>query len=88
MKAAQAYKSRIELEATCASITSRQWNKWMAGAVKANGSKIRAMIKKQLPDLYEALGLDFWNPWEHQCKRTKRHLIYVHSAIEYFLKLY
>lgn len=59
----------------------------MEGAVKANGSKIRKMIKEQLPDLFEDLALQFHNPYESSCIRTNTHLIYVSSDIQYFLKI-
>lgn len=82
------YKDSIYLEATCTSVSIEHWNKLMERAVKANGSKIRGMIKKQLPDLYESLALNFSNPYESESQRTEEHYIYVHSAIEYFLKRY
>ena len=88
MKASEAYASDIQLECCCADISGRKWDKLMDGAVKANGFKIRGMIKEQLPELYEELSLDFYNPYEQQSQRTKTHLIYVHSAIEYFLKIH
>lgn len=87
MNAKQAYNSKIELQYTCDSISLNKWNCLMDRAIKANGSKIRAMIKKQLPELYNSLALNFHNPYEQQSQRTKTHLIYVHSGIEYFLEL-
>lgn len=87
MKAQQAYNSRIHLECTCVDISQTKWDKLMNGAKKANGAKARQMIKKQLPELYENLALQFYNPYESQTQRTETHLIYVHSGIEYFLKL-
>ena len=87
MRANEAYNSRIELECTCAGISEFKWDSLMEGAVKANGKVIRQMIKKQLPDLYEDLALQFPNPYEGNCQRTNTHLIYVHSAVEYFLKI-
>jgi len=76
----------LELVDNCTCISKRKWDAYMDGAVKANGNKIRALIKKFLPDLYEELALQFHNPYEHQCKRTETHFIYVWSEIEYFLK--
>lgn len=87
MKAKQAYASRIELQYTCISITSQKWNKLMNGAKRASGVKIRQMIKLQLPELYKEMGLQFPNPYEANCMRTDTHLIYVHSAIEYFFRI-
>lgn len=42
-------------------------------------------ILKELPELYEALALNFYNPFMNQCKQTKTHYILVSSAIEYFI---
>lgn len=72
--------------ATCVGITQTEWNKFMNKTVKANGTKIRKLIKEHLPDLYESLCLDFPNPFEHKCVKKQNLLVYVHSGIEYFLK--
>ena len=71
------------LEATCSGINLAQWNKWMAGATRANHRQIDSLVRRHLPDLYEGLNLDLWNPYHYF--KTRRHLILVHSAIEYFL---
>lgn len=77
----------ISLFATCVGITEKEWDRLMEGAVKANGKKIRMLIKKHIPYLYDNLCLDAYNPQEYRCQRTQTHLIYVHSSIEYFLEL-
>lgn len=76
----------LELEYVCTGITIKRWDYLMKNAVKANGYKIRKLIKKHLPNLYESLALKYPNPYEHQSKRTDKHLIYIHSGIEYFIK--
>ncbi|KAA5287152.1 hypothetical protein F2Z06_19995 [Phocaeicola dorei] len=43
-------------------------------------------IKKEIPNLYNSLALDFPNPYASQCRSTPTHYILVHSAIEYFIK--
>lgn len=43
-------------------------------------------IKKQLPLLYKELCLEFYNPWENQCRVNRDYYILVHSAIEYFIR--
>ncbi len=83
----KAERGSIYLECTCASISEQVWDKLYQGATKANGSKIRKIIKKHLPDLYDALALDFRNDFEHQSHKTKTHLIYIHSATDYFLRV-
>ena len=71
------------LEATCSGINLAQWNKWMAGATRADHRQIDRLVRRHLPDLYEALSLNLRNPYHYY--KTGRHLILVHSAIEYFL---
>ena len=73
--------------ASCMNVSRRKWDEYMEGAVKANGRKVRRLIKQHLPKLYTELGLNFHNPYECKCQRTKTHFIYVHSSIEYFLKV-
>ena len=71
------------LEATCCNINLAQWERWMAGATRADHRQIDSLVRRHLPDLYESLSLNLRNP---NCYfKTRRHLILVHSAIEYFL---
>ena len=81
------YNVNIEYDTCCSAISLDQWENLMTGAKKANGSKIRKLIKLQLPELYESLALDFRNPYEASSQRTATHFIYVSSAIEYFLRI-
>ena len=71
------------LEATCSGINLAQWNRWMAGATRANHRQIDRLVRRHLPELYEDLRLDLRNPYNYF--KTRWHLILVHSAIEYFL---
>mgnify|MGYP003604434911 CR=1 FL=1 len=71
------------LEATCTNINLAQWNRWMAEATRADHRLINRLVRRHLPDLYEALSLNLRNPYHYF--KTRRHLILVHSAIEYFL---
>lgn len=80
------YDSITSLELECSCVTcggSDKWEELMEGAVKANKKKINNLVKKFLPGLYKDLGLDFFNPYDYY--RTNKHLILVHSAIEYFI---
>ena len=71
------------LEATCSSINLAQWNRWMDGATRADHRQVNSLVRWHLPDLYEDLRLDLRNPYHYF--KTRRHLILVHSAIEFFL---
>jgi len=81
------YNKHIELVGTCSQIVGDEYDMMFQGAKKANGSKIRRMIKRDCPELYEAICLDFYNPFEYQSQRTETHLIYVHSMIDYFFRV-
>jgi hypothetical protein len=71
------------LESTCADIGLAQWDRWMDGAVRADKRRINALVRRHLPELHRDLALNLRNPYNYF--KTRRHLILVHSAIEYFL---
>ena len=71
------------LEATCSGIDLAKWNRWMNGATRADHRRIDGLIRQPLPDLYRDLALNLRNPYHYY--KTRRHLILVHSAMEYFL---
>ncbi len=74
------------LETTCCGCGIERWNALMKGARKCSYKRLVARIKKELPDLYESLALNFYNPWDEQCQQTKTYFILVHSGIEYFIR--
>lgn len=74
------------LDCTCENISIARWNELMSGARKASYKKLVAKIKREMPELYDGLCLNLYNPWENDCKQTKTHYILVHSAIEYFIR--
>ena len=73
------------LECTCIGIGIERWNRLMKGNKPLNYEWLRRKVKKHLPDLYDSLGLDYYNPYENQTRATKTHYILVHSSIEYFI---
>ena len=72
--------------ATCTGITIRECDKLMENTTKANGSRIRKLIKKHLPELYKDMGLKYYNPFECRSVKKKNLLVYNYSAVEYFLQ--
>lgn len=76
----------IYYETNCTSVNIEEWNLLMKGARKCSYQRLVTKIKKELPDLYRDLCLEFYNPFEEQCKQTKTHYILVHSAVEYFIR--
>lgn len=73
----------INLEATCVSTSIWEWQQYMENAKRANKRKINSLIKRDLPDLYESLALHLPNPYNYFI--TDRHIVLVHSGIEYFI---
>ena len=78
----------LELLACCCDINISKWNKYMNNTTKANCSIIEKHIKEYLPELYDSLGLKFYNPYRYQSYKKEALFIYTHSAIEYFIKYY
>ena len=58
----------------------------MNGVKPINYKWLVNKIKKHIPQLYEALALDYYNPYEIKCGVNQDHYILVHSSIEYFIK--
>ena len=73
-------------ECNCTCISAHEWQRLMKGARRASYTRLVARIKRELPKLYQELALNFYNPWENECKQTRTHYILVHSAIEYFIR--
>lgn len=73
--------------ASCIDIDINTFNKLMKNSKPCSGSRLRNEIKRHLPFLYNQLALDFYNPFEHRCRRKKGLAIYVHSGIEYFIRI-
>lgn len=76
----------MELECTCSEMTLEEWERKMKGSRPVNYKWLLSKIRKHLPKLYEALCLDYYNPWENECRVNKQYYILVHSATEYFIK--
>jgi len=74
------------LECTCEKISADKWEELMKGGKPINYKWLVNKIKRELPYLYNELSLQYYNPWENDCKQTKTHYILVHSAIEYFIR--
>lgn len=73
-------------ECCCSDISKQEWEQKMKGIKPINYKWLVAKIKKHLPQLYEELALQCYNPWENNCGRTSEHYILVHSAIEFFIR--
>ena len=74
-------------ECCCSDISLSEWNKKMKGIKPVNYKWLVSKIKKHLPQLYEDLCLDYYNPYENKCGVNQDYYVLVHSAIEYFIKI-
>jgi len=52
------------LECTCIGIGIERWNRLMKGSKPLNYQWLKRRIKKYLPELYDALCMDFYNPYD------------------------
>ena len=76
----------IQYQCNCAGVGIEEWNKLMKGARPCSYKNLCRLIKRDVPDMYEGLMLDYYNPYADQCKQTKTHYILVSSMTEYFFK--
>lgn len=76
--------SYLEYDTDCIAISNWKWNDLMEGATIANKQVIDKLVKRHLPNLHDSLALDLYNPYKYY--KTEKHLVLVHSGIEYFLK--
>ena len=74
----------MELQCTCQDITKQEWNKLMKGRRPMSYNWLKRRIKRSLPNLYDELMLDYYNPYESAPYRTKTHYILTHSATAHF----
>lgn len=72
-------------ETRCADITLSKWYELMKGNRKCSYKRLVNRIKKEIPELYDNLRLDLFNPYWQQCAQTRTHYILVSSGIEYFI---
>ena len=60
-------------ETNCTEITQNKWSELMKYGRKCSYRLLVARIKRELPELYHALALQFYNPYAEQCRQ---HIIY------------
>lgn len=73
------------LEGTCVTFTAQECRERSKYSRKISWLWLKRRIKRELPELYSALSLNFPTMYEAETRSTKTHYIFVHSAIEYFL---
>ena len=86
----RAINNGCEFEATCVGIGQNKWDELMKGHTKANRKEVvkiallAGVIDEQ--QAREEIKRPYYNPYNHY--KTKTHIIYVHSMIEHFIKVY
>lgn len=73
-------------ETNCTCCSMDRWTELMRGARKCSYKRLVSRIKRELPELFRDLALEYYNPWEEECHQTRTHYILVHSAVEYFIR--
>jgi len=79
----------VEFISSCVGISQYQWDELMKGATRAN-KKLAAKVAHQagvIDEFYlkQELRRPYFNPYNHF--KTKDSIIYVHSGIEYFIRI-
>lgn len=74
----------LHCEVTCVSLRYYEFDKLTKNKTKANKKTRNKLVKEHLPDLYDSLMLSLYNPYDYY--KTDKHLILIHSGIEYFLR--
>lgn len=73
-------------ETTCVDLTAEKVENILRNSKPINYKWLIGRIRKQIPSLYEKLCLDYYNPYQNNCRVTKDYYILVHSAIEFFIR--
>ena len=77
----------IEFIGRCSDLNISQIDKLLSDTTKANGKRIRCIIRHFMPEFDDELKFDYYNPYEYKSVKKKDLLVYVHSGIEYFFKI-
>lgn len=85
-----ATRNGCQYEANCTEISINTWERLMKGHTRANKKLVvkvallAGVIEKD--EAARELRNPWYNPYHHY--KTKTHLIYVHSCIEHFIRIY
>lgn len=71
---------------SCQDISLDRYKQMMSGAVPMDYAELKTIVKRECPNLYETLCLDYPNPYASEAKETPSHWILCHSMIEYFIR--
>jgi hypothetical protein len=94
MKTETLYRKAINngcsFETSCVHTTLNEWERLMKGATRANKILVTkiALLSGVIDDEQAAQEIKrpYFNPYNHY--KTSTHVIYVHSSIEYFIRIF
>jgi len=86
----RAINNGCEFETSCVGIGQNEWDRLMKGHTKADRKQVvKIALLAGVIDSEQAreeTKRPYYNPYTHY--KTKTHIIYVHSMIEHFIKVY
>lgn len=86
----RAKRNGVEFADTCVGIGQYQWDKYMKGHTRANRKEVvKIALQAGVIDEYEAkrqIKNPYYNPYNHY--KTKTHIVYCHSGIEHFIRVF
>lgn len=86
----RAKNNGCNFEATCVGIGVNAWDELMEGHTIANQKEVvKIALAAGVIDeeqAHQELKKPYYNPYTHY--KTKTHIIYVHSSIEHFIRVY
>lgn len=86
----RAENNGVAFETSCVATTANEWDSLMKGHTRANRVKaVRAALQAGVIDETQAaqeIKKPYYNPYKHF--KTKTHIIYVHSGIEHFIRVF
>ena len=85
----RAFNNGVSFECSCVGIGINKWDSLMEGATRADRKKVVkiALLAGVIDEAQAQIEIKkpYYNPYNHY--KTKTHIIYVHSAIEHFIKI-
>ena len=76
----------LQYECCCADVNIEQWTNLMKHKRKCSYRLLVKKIKRDYPNLYNELGLEYHNPYMDKTYSTPTHYVLTSSATEYFFR--
>lgn len=79
------FKYEIDRVQCSTDMSAERWKELMSNSVAGDYEDIKNFCHLKCPQLYDALALDYPNPYAGQCGETPTHYILAHSMKQYFI---